>query len=145
MLGAVTGECAMGERDEAHAAGRTPPFGALRRTAVIAVVALLVPIAQEAAKAQVSVRSDKEVVEAVCAACHATGANGAPKIGDEKAWRLRASQGLTSLTRYALQGIRKMPPHGGNPSLTDFEIELAITYMVNHSGGHWAVPINKAA
>lgn len=90
-------------------------------------------------------RSGKEVVDAVCAACHATGANGAPRIGDSGAWSARASQGLTSLTRHALDGIRQMPPHGGNPGVSDLEIERAITYMVNESGGHWAEPIDKAA
>jgi hypothetical protein len=38
-----------------------------------------------------------------------------------------------------------MPSHGGNSGVTDFEIELAITYMVNQSGGHWAIPMDKAA
>ena len=110
---------------------------------VIASVALAAPLAARAAQADA--RSGKEVVDAVCAACHATGANGAPRIGDENAWRARAAQGLSGLTQHALQGIRKMPPHGGNPGVTDFEIELAVTYMVNQSGGHWAVPIDKAA
>ena len=61
--------------------------------------ALLMAIAAQAALAQGSGRSGKEVVEAVCAACHATGVNGAPKIGDKKAWSQRASQGLTSSGR----------------------------------------------
>ena len=38
-----------------------------------------------------------------------------------------------------------MPSHGGNPGVTDFEIELAITYLVNRSGGHWAILMDKAA
>lgn len=116
---------------------------ALKQGVVIALVALAAPLA--ARTAQADARSGKEVVDAVCAACHATGANGAPRIGDENAWRARAAQGLSGLTRHALEGIRKMPPHGGNPGVTDFEIELAVTYMVNQSGGHWAVPIDKAA
>src|SRR5438445_7807683 len=87
-----------------------------------ALLALAMPIASPPAIAQVAERSGKEVVEAVCAACHATGANGAPKIGDQKAWSRRASQGLTSLTQHALEGIRKMPSHGGSPGLTDLEI-----------------------
>ena len=57
----------------------------------------------------------------------------------------RASQGLTGLTQNALKGIRQMPPHGGNPNLTDLEIERAITYMVNQSGGHWIEPIDRAS
>jgi cytochrome c5 len=86
-------------------------------------------------------RSGRAVVEAVCASCHATGAKGAPKIGDEKAWAGLASRGLTGLTESALKGIRNMPPHGGNPGLTDIEIERAITFMVNQSGGRWSEPI----
>jgi len=86
----------------------------------------------------------KKVVEAVCAACHATGVNGAPKIGDQRAWAKFTSEGLTKLTEAALTGIREMPPHGGRPDLTGTEIERAITYMVNQSGGHWIEPISKS-
>lgn len=85
-------------------------------------------------------RSGKEVVDTVCAACHAKGVNGAPKIGDRKAWSKRAAQGLTSLTQHALTGIRKMPSHGGKLDLTDLEIGRAVTYMVNRSGGKWVEP-----
>jgi len=81
----------------------------------------------------------------VCAVCHRTGVNGAPTIGDRKAWAKLASQGLTSLTGVALKGVRKMPPHGGNPDLTDTEIERAISYMVNQSGGDWIEPVSKLA
>ncbi|MEW6690128.1 MAG: c-type cytochrome, partial [Pseudomonadota bacterium] len=90
--------------------------------------------------AQGAERSGKEVVEAVCAACHAKGVNGAPRIGDRKAWAKRARQGLTSLTQNALTGIRKMPSHGGKMELTDLEIGRAIAYMVNQSGGKWVEP-----
>ena len=116
-------------------------LGMAKRTTMVAVALGALAVQPPPAVA----RNGQEVFEAVCAACHATGANGAPRIGDERAWTPRAAQGLTSLTRHAIEGIRKMPPHGGNRGVTDFEIELAITYMVNHSGGHWAVPIDKAA
>ena len=99
-------------------------------------------LAPQMAAAQGPGRSGKAVVDAVCASCHATGASGAPKIGDDKAWAGLASRGLTSLTESALKGIRNMPPHGGNPGLTDSEIERAITYMVNQSGGRWSEPVS---
>lgn len=112
---------------------------------VAAVLFAFTPVVlAQAVAAQNTERSGKEVVEAVCGNCHRTGANGAPKIGDKKAWAKRASRGLTGLTHNAIKGIRKMPAHGGSASVTDFEIERAITYMVNQSGGHWAEPISKA-
>ncbi len=84
----------------------------------------------------------KAVVETICAACHATGSEGAPMIGDGEAWSNRFSQGLTSLTRNAVEGIRKMPAHGGSPGLSDLEIARAVTYMVNLSGGNWVEPLS---
>ena len=117
-------------------------FGIFKTLAATVVLAALIAPQTDA---RASGRSGAEVVDQVCAACHATGRNGAPKIGDEKAWRARAAQGLTSLTEHAINGIRNMPPHGGSLGVTNFELELAITYMVNHSGGHWATPIDKAA
>jgi cytochrome c5 len=114
-----------------------------RRATIVAVVALVTSIVAEPAQAQAKERSGKEVVDGLCIACHGTGTNGAPKIGDKQAWAKRASQGLTSLTKSALEGIRQMPSHGGNPNLTDTEIERAITYMVNQSGGHWTEPISR--
>ena len=88
-------------------------------------------------------RSGKAVVDDQCAVCHATGLNGAPRIGDAKAWAPRAQEGLSALTQRALEGVRKMPPHGGKLSIPDLEIRRAITYMVNQSGGRWAEPIDR--
>jgi len=109
---------------------------------LVALAALLLALAS-AAPAVAAERGGKEVVEATCAKCHATGAQGAPKIGDQKAWSKRSQQGLSSLTEHALHGIRQMPPHGANMNLTDLEIKRAVTYMVNQSGGKWIEPISK--
>ena len=114
------------------------------RSLTVLVCCLVVSVVPQIASAQ-GPEHGKKVVEAVCAACHRTGVNGAPKIGDQKAWAKVTSQGLTNLTDVALKGVRKMPPHGGNPDLTDTEIASAITYMVNQSGGHWIEPISKYA
>ena len=114
-----------------------------RVSILLGIIALVLSTAPQQAVAQGGERSGKDVVKAVCSACHGTGANGAPKIGDNKAWAARAARGLTGLSQNALSGIRKMPSHGGNPGLSDTEIERAITYMVNESGGHWAEPISR--
>lgn len=104
------------------------------------VLALAAAIAPPVANAQNRDRSGKEVVDTVCAACHRGGDKGAPKIGDTKAWSKLASRSLTDLTGSALKGIRNMPAHGGDLALSDIEIERAITYMVNQSGGRWVEP-----
>jgi cytochrome c5 len=97
------------------------------------------------ALAQTPVRSGKQVVEQTCVTCHGTGRDGAPRIGDNAAWAKRASQGLSSLTQTALAGIRKMPAHGGKLNLSDTEVERAVTYMVNQSGGKWIEPVSATA
>jgi cytochrome c5 len=88
-------------------------------------------------------RSGEEVVDTACGTCHRTGENDAPRIGDEQAWAPLAARGLTGLSESALAGIRNMPAHGGDMTLSDIEIERAITYMVNQSGGTWIDPIDR--
>lgn len=127
----------------------SPPSPSLSRligrAGIAALVAFAPPATVAAASAPHKDLGGKEVVDAVCASCHATGAKGAPKIGDKNAWAKRSSQGLTSLSQNALKGIRQMPPHGGNPELSDLEIARAVAYMVNQSGGKWVEPIDKKA
>jgi cytochrome c5 len=116
------------------------------RWALLPAFALFATLAATSgsADAQRKERQGKEVVDAVCGGCHVSGKENAPRIGDAKAWASRASQGLTALTDHAIKGIRKMPAHGGNTGVSDIEIERAITYMVNSSGGHWVQPVGGA-
>jgi cytochrome c5 len=121
--------------------------GSARTVASAAAFAVLVGAATgwTTAAAQKTERSGKQVVDSLCVSCHGTGAGGAPRIGDKKAWSARAEKGLIALSQSALQGIRQMPAHGGNPTLTDTELERAITYMVNQSGGHWTEPVSRVS
>ena len=119
--------------------------GTYRYVALWALVALVGAAAAAPAGAQTKEMTGKQVVESLCISCHGTGAAGAPKIGDKKAWAEREAKGLTGLSRSAMAGIRQMPAHGGNPKLTDIEVERAITYMVNQSGGHWTEPVSRTA
>ena len=128
---------------QVHVDRRLSFINIARRLTTVVVCSSLALAAAQAASAQERERGGKEIVETVCAVCHRTGVNGAPTIGDRKAWAKLTSQGLTSLTGVALKGVRKMPPHGGNPNLTDTEIERAITYMVNQSGGDWIESVSK--
>ncbi len=113
-------------------------------TVVIGLLLAAMTLSAAAATTERRGRSGSEVVTTICATCHTKGENGAPRIGDKAAWAARASQGLTSLTAHALQGIRDMPSHGGNQGLSDVEVERAIIRMVNLSGGNWVEPLNPA-
>jgi len=85
-------------------------------------------------------RSGREVYEAVCVECHGTGKLNAPRFGDAAAWKKLIAEGQRSLVRTALRGIRQMPPRGGNPSLTDREVERAVVHMANAAGGRFKEP-----
>jgi len=85
-------------------------------------------------------RSGREVYEAVCVECHGTGKLNAPRFGDAVAWKKLIAEGQRSLVRTALRGIRQMPPRGGNPSLTDREVERAVVHMANAAGGRFKEP-----
>jgi cytochrome c5 len=111
--------------------------------ALVAFVWCFVTGMTRTAAAQSTERSGKQVVDALCVSCHGPGAGGAPKIGDRKAWANRAAKGLSGLSSSALAGIRQMPAHGGNMTLTDVEVERAIAYMVNQSGGNWTEPVSR--
>jgi len=129
--------------NQLHAEERSSLVNIPKQLITLLAFSCAASVTPHVAGAQSGERGGKEVVEAVCAACHRTGVNGAPKMGDKEAWGKLASQGLTGLTEIALKGIRKMPAHGGNQDLTDTEIERAITYMVNQSGGRWVESISR--
>lgn len=110
-----------------------------------ALLALVLPVVLGMTAAHGAERSAESVVNEVCANCHRHGEKGAPIIGNQKSWAGRRNLGLTKLGKSALEGIRNMPSHGGDASLSSIELELAITYMVNQSGGDWVEPMNKSA
>ncbi|GGC91166.1 c-type cytochrome [Vreelandella lutescens] len=67
----------------------------------------------------------------VCMACHETGAAGAPVRGDEAAWAERTEQGFATLLEHSINGIGAMPARGGNPNLSDEEMEAAVAHLVS--------------
>ena len=72
----------------------------------------------------------------VCRNCHLTSVAGAPAIGDAAAWAERQRKGIDALYASALQGIAdnngswRMPPRGGNDTLSDEQVRRAIDYML---------------
>lgn len=88
--------------------------------------------------------SGEQVFQAVCKTCHETGIAGAPKVGDKAAWAAPIKKGYETLAQHALNGFQEpgklMPPRGGNPDLSDVEVERALVYMANRSGANFKEP-----
>jgi len=78
--------------------------------------------------------SGKQVYDTACVGCHASGVLKAPKLGDKQDWSKREQQGLQVLLTHAIKGFKNMPAKGGNPTIKDKEIEVAIKYMLASSG-----------
>jgi cytochrome c5 len=83
----------------------------------------------------------QEVFDAVCTACHTSGALGAPKFQNKADWAPRIAKGYQTLVKHAIEGFNnKMPPRGGNPDLTDLEVERAVAYMADAAGAKFKAP-----
>ena len=91
----------------------------------------------EAAPAVPAAVDGKQVYDTGCVACHGAGIAGAPRVGDSDAWADRIGTGLENMVANAINGFQgsqgMMPAKGGNPSLSDEEIEAAVEYMVAES------------
>lgn len=90
-------------------------------------------------------RSGEEVFNAVCTSCHTPGALGAPKLNSKGDWAGRLAQGFDKLTANAVNGIRAMPPRGGDPDLSDTEMARAVAYMANSAGANFKAAEPAAA
>jgi cytochrome c5/cytochrome c551/c552 len=83
----------------------------------------------------------EQLYQTVCKTCHEAGVAGAPRIGDKAAWAPRIKQGVDQLYAHAIGGTAKgMPAKGGNPDLTDVEMQRGVVYMANRSGASFKEP-----
>ena len=82
-------------------------------------------------------KTGEVVYTEVCASCHGTGALNAPRLGDKGAWGKRNTQGLDTLVKNAINGIRTMPARGGNPELSDIEMARAVAHLANSGGANF--------
>jgi cytochrome c5 len=92
-----------------------------------------------------AVAAGKQVFTQNCAACHTTGALGAPKLGDKAAWAPRLGQGVATLDQHALHGFKAMPAKGGNPRLSDADVQSAVGYMVAQAQTAPVAPVHGLA
>jgi cytochrome c5 len=90
-------------------------------------------------------KAGQEVYEAVCSSCHSSGALGAPKFESRGDWGGRIGQGYNTLVKHAVEGIRQMPPRGGDDGLSDIEVARAVAYMANSAGAKFKEPEAPAA
>ena len=108
-----------------------------------ATLARIKPFAQLAAldaNAPKVEKSGQEVYDAVCTSCHASGALGAPKFDNKGDWGPRIGQGYDTLVKHAIEGIRQMPPRGGDGDLSDVEVARAVAYLANSAGASFKAP-----
>lgn len=108
--------------------------------AVLKNIAPVAVLAARDAGAQRVERGGEEVYNAVCTACHTSGALGAPKLGNKGDWGARIAQGYDKLIENAVNGIRAMPPRGGDAELSDAEIARTVAYMANKAGANFKAP-----
>ncbi|KAB2936565.1 MAG: cytochrome c5 family protein [Candidatus Contendobacter sp.] len=126
MVGALVGVVGSVAPDD----GSRKQVAVIERIKPVARVAFAVP---KPAGAELRL-SGQDVYNKVCMACHATGAAGAPKVGAKDQWEPRFAQGLDTLVKNAVNGIRGMPAKGGNPSLTEANIKDSVVYMLGETG-----------
>ena len=86
----------------------------------------------------------EQVFQSQCKTCHEPGIAGAPKVGDKAQWAVSIKKGYETLVQHAINGIQEagkvMPPKGGNPDLSDVEVQRAVVYMANRSGANFKEP-----
>lgn len=73
----------------------------------------------------------REVYAQSCAMCHANGVGGAPRPGRLEDWVGRATGSQAELLVSVLRGKGRMPPKGGNASLSRSEAYIALDFMLN--------------
>lgn len=87
--------------------------------------AAAVPVVEE-----VAIVDGEQVYGGLCKTCHDAGVAGAPlTASDQMAARLD-EKGLETLVYNAINGLNAMPPRGGNPNLTDEQIQAAVEFML---------------
>ncbi|MGH8183746.1 MAG: c-type cytochrome [Rhodanobacteraceae bacterium] len=99
--------------------------------------------AAQAAASQVAyggTTDGKTIFNDLCTTCHTNPATGAPDIHDKAAWAPRIAEGIATLVQHAIHGYKGkngngpvMPPKGGNPALTDAQIEATVKWMVSQA------------
>lgn len=78
----------------------------------------------------------KVIYDKLCTSCHTAGVTGAPKLGNKADWAPRIKEGIATLVKHAIDGYtgpdgNHMPAKGGNPALSDAQVEATVKWMVS--------------
>ncbi|MCC5860051.1 MAG: cytochrome c5 family protein [Ectothiorhodospiraceae bacterium] len=135
FVGTFSGdEQARAELQRERAERNLQPIGAVRMDGEAMPVALA-RAEEPADNGDDVVRTGQDVYESVCMACHSQGVMDSPRTGDEGVWQaLMDEKGFQELVENSINGIRGMPPRGGNPRLSDEEVENAVRHMLEEAG-----------
>ena len=110
---------------------RVAPVGAVRSgEAGAAALAEAQAAVAEAAPAEEVVVDGPTVYGGLCKTCHDAGVAGAPIKGSDQMAERLAAKGLEMLVQNAINGLNAMPARGGNPGLTDEQIQVAVEFML---------------
>ena len=72
----------------------------------------------------------RDAYERVCARCHEMGLDGAPVTGNADDWQERSKLWQAVLVEHVKQGYLEMPARGGDPELSDVQLNAAAEYML---------------
>lgn len=79
----------------------------------------------------------KVIYDSLCTSCHTSGTGGAPKLDASGIGARVAQQGLEELITKATEGFTGttgvMPAKGGNPAITDEQMQKTVEWMVEQS------------
>jgi cytochrome c5 len=127
-----------GVADQRVAERLQPVAGVYAGETGAAAMAEAAEAARQAAAGQVAfggTLDGKVIYDGQCAACHNTGAGGAPRMARAE-WQARLAQGTDTLIRHAIEGFQGpaglMPARGGNPALTDEQVEASVRWMLDN-------------
>lgn len=110
---------------------RIVPVGAVRSgEAGAAALAEAQAAVAVAAPAEEVVVDGPTVYGGLCKTCHDAGVAGAPIKGSDQMAERLAANGMDTMMQNVLNGLNAMPPRGGNPTLTDEQIQAAVEFML---------------
>ncbi len=121
-------------------AARIHPAGAVYAGdtgAAAQAAAAAAAVAKAASQVAYGGTTDGSVIyQNLCGACHTNGVGNAPTL-DHAHWDARLAQGKDTLYKHAIEGFTGpdggiMPPRGGNPGLTDEQVQATVDWMLDN-------------